>query len=294
MRILVTGGNGFLGLAFVRAATAAGHTLAVLSRTPRAGSLAEQLVGSLAQPPWAAIRQFAPDVCVHAAWITTPGVYLESPENEDWVRWSLDFLNGLPALGVRQAVGLGTGIEYQITGRPLGEATTPLQPLSAYARGKCELHAQLVARQRNGPLADLDIAWARIFYPYGEGEHPARLASSLIAQLRRGEPIQLKTPHSTKDYIHVDDVAAALLTVLERRHRGAINVGTGVGVTVATIAQTLGQLLGRADLIRTPAEAPADPLDHVVADAGRLRALGWQPQVTLESGLRRLVEVSRK
>ncbi|MBM3876698.1 MAG: NAD(P)-dependent oxidoreductase [Verrucomicrobia bacterium] len=294
MRIIVTGGSGFLGSACVRAATAAGHSVAVLTRFPRQGSAAEQLLGSVEQPPWTAIRNFAPDACVHAAWIATPGLYLESPENADWVRWSLAFLNELPALGVRHITVLGTGIEYQITGQRLREDTTPLQPLSGYARSKCELHVQLAAWRQDARLADLGLAWARIFYPYGAGEHPARLASSLIAKLRRGEPVQLKTPHSTKDYIHVDDVATALLTVLERRYCGAINVGTGVGVTVDTVAQKLGHLLGRADLVQPPTNAPANSLDYVVADAGRLHALGWRPQVALEAGLRRLVEVSWK
>lgn len=293
MRILVTGGSGFLGAALVRAATAAGHTLAVLTRSPREGSAARQLVGSLAQPPWAAIRQFGPEACVHAAWIATPGAYLESPANHDWVRWSLAFLDGLPEVGVRHLTVLGTCIEYQITGQPLREDATPLAPQSVYARCKCELHEQLTARQQSGPLTDTAIAWARIFYPYGDGEHPARLASSLIAKLRRGEPILLKTPGSKKDYIHVEDLAAALLSVVERRYHGTINVGTGVGVTVEKVAQTLGQLLRRPDLIQMPAGAPTDPLDYVVADAGRLRALGWHPQVALEAGLRRLVEVGR-
>lgn len=275
----------------MRAASSAGHTLAELTRSPRKVSAAEQLVGTLAQPPWAAIRQFAPEACVHAAWIATPGVYLESPENQDWVRWSLAFLEGLPELGVCHVTVLGTCIEYLITGQPLREDATPVAPQSVYARCKCALHEQLTARQQSGPLAGAAIAWARVFYPYGCGEHPARLASSLIAKLRRGEPIHLKTPRSTKDYIHEEDLAAALLTVVERRYRGTINVGTGVGVTVETVARTLGQLLGRPELIRLSDGAPADPLDYVVADAGRLRALGWQPQVALEAGLRRLVKV---
>jgi dTDP-6-deoxy-L-talose 4-dehydrogenase (NAD+) len=101
MRILVTGGTGFLGSAFVRLAQRAGHELAVLSRTG-AGvpDGARWLPGSVAEPSWPQIEDFAPDACVHAAWIATPGVYLESPENEAWVKWSFDFLTRLAGLGV--------------------------------------------------------------------------------------------------------------------------------------------------------------------------------------------------
>lgn len=300
MRILVTGGGGFLGSAFVRTAKAAGHEIAVLPRTARGLPAAPDtprpvvLPGSIAEPPWPEIEHFAPEACVHAAWIATPGVYLESPENHDWVRWSLDFLTRLPEFGVRHVTVLGTCIEYQITGQKLVEDVTPLAPASTYARCKCELHDTLLGRRLPTSGFRLPtsttLAWARIFYPYGEGEHPARLASSLIAKLRRGEVVSLKTPRSVKDYIHVDDLATALLSVVERRFNGAINIGTGEGVAVETIARELGLRLGRPDLIQMPAHPPVDPLDYVVADATRLRSLGWQAQVTLEAGLRRLVE----
>jgi nucleoside-diphosphate-sugar epimerase len=288
MRILVTGGTGFLGSAFVRSAQRAGHELAVLSRRGTLQSAGIKVfVGSVAEPPWPEIELFAPEACVHAAWIATPGVYLESPENHDWVRWSMAFLTRLSLLRVRHLTVLGTCIEYQITGQKLVEDEAPLVPASTYARCKFELHKLLLDKIVSHPPT---LAWARIFYAYGEGEHPARFASSLIAKLLRGEPVSLKTPHSTKDYIHVDDLAAALLVVVERQFVGCINIGTGDGVTVESIARDLGRLLGRPELIQVPENSPNDPLDYVVADATRLRSLGWRPQVELAAGLRRLVE----
>lgn len=292
MRLLVTGGSGFLGSSLVRTLLAGGHRVAVLSRTTPAHAEPQLtwLTGTLAGPPWDELARFAPEACIHAAWIATPGVYLESPENRDWVRWSVDFLNRLPALGVRQIVALGTCIEYRITGQPLREDRTPLAPVSTYARSKCELHEQLRA---SPALASTALAWARIFYPYGEGEHPARLASSLISRLSLGEPVMLKTPGSKKDYIHADDVATALLTLVEGNFNGPVNIGTGEGVAVETIARNLAGLLGRPELVEVPANPVADPLDFVVADASRLHSLGWRPQVTLAAGLRRLVEARR-
>lgn len=289
MRLLVTGGSGFLGAAFVRTAQAAGHSLAILSRTAAREESAgvTWLTGSVAMPPWDAIARFAPEACVHAAWIATPGVYLDSSENDDWVRWSFAFLDRLSSLGVRHITVLGTCIEYRITGRPLHEETTPLEPVSPYARSKHVLHERL---REHWSGRKPGLAWARIFYPYGEGEHPARLASSIIQRLKRGEAVPLKTPGSVKDYIHADDVARALLSVVEHGFDGPINIGTGEGVAVETIARQLAELLGRPELVQVPANPVADPLDHVVADATRLRSLGWSPQVTLAAGLRRLVE----
>ena len=291
MRILVTGGSGFLGSAFTRMARTGGHDVAVLSRSigsaPRPGITS--LLGDIASPPWSAIERFQPDTCVHLAWIATPGIYLESPENHDWVRWSAGFFSRLPGVGVRRSVAVGTCIEYQVTGRPSREDETPISPSSTYGRCKHALHGRL---REASSGAGIPLAWARVFYPYGEGEHPARLASSLATKFRAGEAVTLKTPGSVKDYIHADDVASALLAVSACGFDGPVNIGTGEGVAVGSIARQIAELVGRPDLVRMPEAPVTDPLDFVVADAGRLRSLGWRPQVTLVSGLRRLVDAA--
>jgi nucleoside-diphosphate-sugar epimerase len=293
MRILVTGGSGFVGSAVVRTAVAQGNTVAILSRTLSTGGNGDVRVlqGNLSDPPWDAIAAFAPEACIHSAWIATPGVYLESPENEAWVEWSLKFLAGSGQRGVRRIVSLGTCIEYRITGGRLSESSTPLAPASRYARCKADLYVRL----RELPeLKECSLAWGRLFYPYGAGEHPARFASSAIVKIRAGERVFLKTPHSIKDYIHIDDVARAILTVMDAGFEGAINLGTGEGIQIETMARTLAGLLGRPELVETPEVVAVDPLDYVVADASRLRGLDWKPQVGLESGLLRLIEaVSR-
>src|SRR5262245_21575895 len=97
VNILVTGATGFIGSAYCKLAANRGHSLAAIVR-PQSGrpidfpGAVSVLRGTLAEPPWELIEQFHPEVCVHAAWITTPGVYLESPDNELYRAWSLEFL----------------------------------------------------------------------------------------------------------------------------------------------------------------------------------------------------------
>jgi nucleoside-diphosphate-sugar epimerase len=294
MKILLTGISGFIGSAFARLALSRGHQLAGLLRPnkPIPGSLPASsnlvwLRGLLADAPWKEIEAFGAEACVHTAWVTTPGVYLESPENERFRDASLRFARKLRELGTEHFVGLGTCIEYLITGEPLSEDHTPIAPTTLYARCKNELRLGLEAEAKASGSV---FCWARVFYPYGPGEHPSRLCSAIVEKLARGARVVLKTPDITKDYIYVEDLASALLTVVEQRHAGAINLGTGAGITVRAIANHLARLLAKPDLIAAASQPEPDPFPFVVADVAKLKAIGWQPAYGLEQGLEKFVK----
>lgn len=297
MRILVTGASGFIGSAFAKLALDQGHEVGGLilpAETPPVHvPVSERMLwirGTLAELPWQAIETFKPDACVHFAWIATPGVYLESPENEQHLAWSLNLARGLKNRGLGQFVGVGTCIEYKITNMPLVEDHTPVDPTTLYSRCKNALRETLeIEARQDGSL----FCWGRVFYPYGVGEHPARLCSSLIQKLRRGEKIVLKTPHSTKDYIYIEDLAAAILLTLEKKFQGTINWGTGQGLSVRQIADAVAGMLGRPELVEENSQPADDPFSFVVADAERLRELGWKPRHTLEQGLGKLIRFVR-
>ncbi|MGH7970410.1 MAG: NAD-dependent epimerase/dehydratase family protein, partial [Limisphaerales bacterium] len=107
--------------------------------------------------------------------------------------------------------------------------------------------------------------------------------------LGRGEKIFLKTPESTKDYIYIDDLAAAVLALVEKKPGGSVNLGTGTGTSVRALARGVAELLGKDDLIQEATPPEPDPFPYVVADATKLRSLGWQPGVAIDAGLRWLV-----
>lgn len=293
MKILLTGASGFIGHAFAKLALTRGHGVAALMRPDfvarpdlsKTGSMV-YLRGTLAEPPWDEIAAFAPDICVHAAWVTAPKVAYDSPLHFDCLEQSKTFLAGAVQRGVRHIISVGTCIEYELGKQPLVEDRTPLKPSGSYPTAKNQLRIFLEEESRKHGFT---LCWPRVFYAYGVGEHPGRLCSSIIHKLRAGEKIVLKTPASTKDYIYVTDIANALMTLVERQFAGAINVCPGIGVTILELAQTLAGLLGRPELVVTPAEPAVDPLGFVVGDSTRLRSLGWKPEYDLRRGLEAMV-----
>lgn len=291
MNILVTGATGFIGQTAIRTAISEGHQVAALTRdtakvpTDLRDSV-RWLSGTLAQPPLAEIKAFKPAACLHSAWIATPGVYLDSPENSVLVEQTRKFANHLGQLGLQKFVSLGTCIEYAPSPVALVEDMSPLGPQSLYARSKVQTHEDLqTISQQHG----FKLVWGRIFYPYGPGEHPARLISSFISKLTRSEPVILQTPLSVKDFIHIEDLANALLMLTEKAPAGTYNLCTGIGTSILELARMVARPLQKLDHIQPKHPSGTDAYPYLVGSPTKLASLGWKPRLTLTDGINRLL-----
>ncbi len=287
MKILVTGATGFIGRAFCQEAVRRGHQIQALSRDPAAKIApgVEIAVGSLAETPWEQVSRFAPDAALHLAWIAEPGVYLNSPENETWLAQSKAWFRRLIELGVPYLAGTGTCIEYAASDEPLKEDTSRLAPQFPYSKAKVALFEWLRDHSTVG------WAWFRVFYPYGSGEHPNRYTSIMVRELRTGKPLSMNTPDSLRDYIEIRDAASAFCHALESRLTGAVNIGTGKGIPIASLAIQLADLLhaDRKLIGRNPNASP-DSTPVIIADTTRLGQTDWKPVIGLEEGLQRLID----
>lgn len=298
MRILMTGASGFIGSAALSLAVSKGHDVTVLARPDSAAGYREKLKhGGIAceviaadHPGWAAaVRNRSFDSCLHLAWIAVPGQYLNSPENEPFAASTLALADSLFKNGLPHFLGAGTCIEYApgLTA-PCREDITPCAPVSPYAVAKHRTH-QALAEMADQYASRL--AWARVFYPYGAGEHPARTATTFLKTLAAGQPLVLKTGASRKDFIEVRDVASALVHLLGTGAAGAFNIGTGAGTGIRELALTAAALVGADGSLVKDADPPAvDPYACHIADTARLSAAGWRPVISLEAGLRRLFQ----
>ena len=141
--------------------------------------------------------------------------------------------------------------------------TSPTAPRTLYAACKLALHLVL-DQMRNKTMG---VTWARLFYLYGPMEDARRLVPSVARALLAGEAAAISPGQQVRDFLHVEDVAAALATLGERDLDGVFNIGSGQPITVAEVALTLGRLTGRESLVRLGARpyAPGDPM-YVCAD----------------------------
>jgi UDP-glucuronate decarboxylase len=141
----------------------------------------------------------------------------------------------------------------------------------------------------------LSIKVARIFNTYGPRMHPddGRVVSNFVVQALTGRPITLYGDGSqTRAFCYVDDLVDGLVRLMESPEdlTGPVNLGNPVEWTVAELAEKVLELTGSKSEIRR-APLPSDDPTQRCPDIGLARrALGWEPRMPLEEGLKRTIE----
>jgi nucleoside-diphosphate-sugar epimerase len=113
------------------------------------------------------------------------------------------------------------------------------------------------------------------------------LVSSVILALLRGEVAKSSHGVFVRDYMHVQDVADAVVALFASTAQGAYNIASGAAVTIRDIVLQLGKITGRSDLLQIGAlPARANDVPLLLGDGRRMLAdVGWKPKMDLETGL---------
>jgi nucleoside-diphosphate-sugar epimerase len=272
-RLLVTGATGFVGAEVLREIRRDAFELHAVSRNPIDESKPDitwhrtDLLDTRAMD--ALLSDLQPSHLLHLAW--DPGVadYRSTPRNLDWLAAGVTLARSFRVHGGVRAVFAGTCAEYD-------------PELSLYAACKSALSDTVNVYARSEGWR---FAWGRIFWPYGPGGAPHRLVPYVIEQLLTGQIARCSPGVQTRDFVHVSDVAAALISLLESDIDGPADIGTGEGTRVRTLVESIAREIGREDLIRFDgATPPAGEPDVVVASPSTLQSIGWQPR-PLSQGL---------
>jgi nucleoside-diphosphate-sugar epimerase len=295
-RVLLTGASGFIGRHCIEPLLALDYEVHAVSLNARpvvsddvsgvrwhsADLLDANCVNAL-------VSEVEPTHLLHLAWYAVPGKYRTSPENLRWVQASLELFMAFAERGGRRVVGAGSCIEYGREDAPCVEGTTTLAPLSLY--GSCK-HALQVVSEAFAREAGLSAAWGRVFFLYGPHEHPDRLVAHVTRSLLTGERVRTTHGNQVRDFLHVADVATALVALLDSDVRGPVNIASGAPIALKDLFGKIAEVTGRRDLLEVGAlPAPADEPPVICADVTRLRdEVGWSPQYDLDRGIEDTVE----
>jgi len=301
LKVLVTGAAGFIGAQVSRLLLKRGHEVHALlfpneSRARIAdfedrctlyeGDLAD--VGAVER----VAARVGPEAAVHLAWYAVPGEYWTSPKNLDCVAQGIHLARILRQSGCKRLVAAGTCAEYDWHYEELMEGKTPCNPSTLYGVAKYALFLLLRKYCEQGPMR---LAWVRYNFLFGPGENPGRLVSSVAQKLLAGEKVPCTEGSQERDFLHVEDAAAATVAVLESQIQDAVNIGSGRAVSVRTVVEALARIIGGQGrpvfgAIPTKPDEPARLLPSVE----RLnREVGWKPCHSLEEGLERTVAYLR-
>ena len=283
MKILVIG-NGFLATSIVERLESEGHKILIFSRTQNSRIQSQQILGDIFDyERFLEVLAWKPQVVIHTAWITTPGVYRDDLSNLEYAEFTTNLARSLHDSDVEHLIILGTCAEY---GKQVGPSTAGLtvpSPTTLYAQQKIIAFnsAKEILRDSN-----VRFTWARVFYPYGPNQDQRRLIPRLISSIKNGEPIVLADTSSIYDWITTRDVALAISWVLTHNLPIEIDLGTSIGFTNLEILKALENLVQTKSLL--PQEKTHSFGLNEVFVAGKNSPLftsGWSPKDSISAGL---------
>jgi dTDP-glucose 4,6-dehydratase len=307
MRILVTGGAGFIGSHYVRAVLDDRYPQAVGARVTVVDKLTYS--GNLANLPLGAerldfvhgdicdaqlLRELLPghDSIVHFA--AESHVDRSVAAAADFIRTNVMgtqvLLDCARLAGVERIVHVSTDEVYGSIASGSWTETWPLAPNSPYAASKAA--SDLVVRSY-WRTHGLDVSITRCSNNYGPYQHTEKLIPLFVTNLLQGKPVPLYGDgHNVREWIHVEDHCRAVEMVRAKGRSGEIyNVGGGVERTNLELTHQLLELCGAdASAVRRVADRPGHD-DRYSLDGTKIREeLGFEPAVPFERGLRETVD----
>lgn len=303
MRVLVTGGAGFIGSHLTRVLLDGGHQVTVLDNLSRGR---RDLVPQEAAFVHAGLEDEAAteealrghDAVIHLAAFLEVAVSVERPVQfaENNIVNSVRLLEAMRRADVHKIVFSSSATVYGVPERlPLREDDPLGRQANPYGATKVAVETFLGVYHQ---LYDFDCVVLRYFNPYGPNElcdPETHAVPNIVRAALEKRPVPLYWQgRQIRDYIYVEDLARAHIAPLETSGYQVFNVGSDAGTKVIDIIETVSRILGYEVPVDDLGERPGD-IEASYASSEKLRTeLGWSPQVDLEEGLRRTIKHYRE
>lgn len=311
MRVMVTGGAGYIGSVMVRMLAEAGHDVIVLddlSKGHRKALRGARLDEVDLRDPVAVLEScaaFEPDACMHFAAYSLVGESVEDPLKylHGNVGGGLNLLKGLLEAGCGNFILSSTCAVYGVPDAVPITEECPNAPVNPYGLSKLMLECAMKELDRLGALRYVSLryfnaAGADPDGDLGEDHRPETHLIPCVARSALGkEPeavifgTDYPTPDGTcvRDYIHVTDLCSAHLLALERISSGGasgvFNLGNGVGFSVREVIEAVKRVSDVEFSVREAGRRPGDPPVLVASSDRIVSELGWKPRFSELDGI---------
>ena len=297
MKIVVTGGAGFIGSHVVDECIAAGHDVAVVDNfwqhgggrranlNPKA-KLHEMDIR--AKDVHQVIRSFRPDVVSHHAAQHSVAISTADPDYDADVniRGLVNILEGCAANGVKKVVFASSAATYGTPQYlPINE-THPQLPESPYGITKMAAEHYLRYYAASKGLSFTALRYGNVYGPRQDPNGEAGVIAIFTGKIIRGEPIRVDWDgEQRKDYVFVGDVARANIIALTQGKDDVFNIGTGIGTSVNALHAAIASAVGRdVEVVHAP-KRPGDVRTCIFAIDKARERLGWEPSTALADGI---------
>jgi UDP-glucose 4-epimerase len=306
MRVLVTGGAGYVGSHAAKRLAASGHEVLIVDNLaeghrPSVGQLPLVVADLLDRPTIAAVlREHQIEAVMHFAAFAYVGVSVREPATyyQNNIVGSLALLDAMRDAGVHRIVFSSSCATYGIPQRVPITEDHPQNPISPYGFTKFVIERALADYSHAygfgyAALRYFNASGAATDGSIGEDHDPETHLIPLILQVALGQRqcveifgTDYPTPDGTciRDYIHVDDLASAHVAALEKLAPGMelkLNLGTGHGASVQEVVDLCREVTGREIATRAAPRREGDPPQLVADSSAARRVLNWQPRYTM-------------
>lgn len=291
MKIVVTGGSGFLGSwicrilenssevhCFVRA-TSSLYNLQGLAKTQIHRVLDQDLLKTL--------EDLSPDVVIDCAWAGVGNEFRNNPFQVENIERGLKLANAARNAEVKLFLGVGSQAELG----PVADSILETQidaPTTFYGRAKVDMRTSYEELFRN---SNTSFVWMRVFSTYGPLDTGNWLIPNLVDGISRGNLTDLTLGEQQWSYLHAIDLANAFKHVIESRlTQGIINVGNPETISIRDVATFIAQTMGHIELLNFGAVPyRSDQVMILKPECETLKSIGWAPQIDIFDGLRQTI-----
>lgn len=297
LRIIVTGGAGFIGSHIVEAYLAHGHEVLVIdSLWEHGGGRRANVPGQVSFVPMdirdkelgRIFAEFRPEVVSHHAAQHSVAISARDPAYDADVNvvGLINVLENCVKVNARKVIFAGSGASFGTPERfPITEAT-PQHPTSPYGITKMVGEHYLRFFKEDRGLDFTSLRYGNVYGPRQDPNGEAGVISIFIGKFLKHEGVRIDWDgEQTRDYVYVKDVARCNVEALENGSGECFVIGTGVKTSVNQIYRMLVEITGFQAPITRAEKRPGDARDAQFDSSLARRLLGWKPQTALHDGM---------